>query len=312
MPLWARVPLSVVALYVLYVYLVWLERCIIARLASSGDPRWGALGPLASALRALRRRGLLPSTVRRGAVMAGAVVSLAATLSALLLIPTAPPEALRGPLSAGVNLGWVVALWVLSSATLLLGACCSRNAYLRAEGRRAAVQAWGYAVPALLAGAGVALLSGTATLEGVLRAQRLGWPWVVHQPLGAAVFALSLLVASRRLPYALPGATDTLLGEFHLQHSGTALALYHWAEYGALLLASALASTLYLGGTSGPVVSGAGWLLLKTVVVSLALLWLRRRWLAPRQQRWGARLWWGLMALAAMNTALVMWLPRGG
>jgi NADH-quinone oxidoreductase subunit H len=312
-----RVLAALVALYVVYAYLLRLERLLIQRLPLHGNPKWGLLWPLVDVARALARRNLFPSGAWRPLYLAAPFLALGATLEALAVVPAGPTITVLGgrlardPAVLDLFLLMILVLDWLSLLCLLLGAWSARLDYLWEEGCRVARAGLGYSLPALLALGGAVMLSGSPGLAEMVHAQCATLPYVCYQPLGLLTFALSALLGSRRLPLRLPGGENALLGDFHLQHAGSVPAIYHLTEYLHLLLVGTLIATVYLAGWCGPWRDGPHWLVLKALAVTVILLWLRDGWLARRVQQLGERTWRILMSLAVLNLLLtgviLMW-----
>ncbi len=304
--------------FLLYAYLLRLERQIIARLGLGGE-RWRALWPLADAARALAKAGLWPAGWRRLVWGCGALLALVSALAMLALAPL-------GALSWGgaqrelTLLRFEQSLVVffildgLSLAGMLIGARAWGLADVLARARSAAWAGLQYGLVGLLAVAGAATLAGSLDIERIA-AEQMTLPYLLYQPLAALLLAVALLGGGRRLPLDLPGAGDPTLADFHLQHAGGPLALYHLAEYMRLLAGGALWAALYLAGPRGPWLAGPHWLVFKVAVVTVGLLWLRRRWVWPQRARLAGNGWAALLGLAALNLALTwalaIWRPWG-
>lgn len=306
----------IVFAFLTYAYLLRLERQLIAHLGLRGG-RWRALWPVADAARALAKPGLWPAGWRRLAWGGGALLALAAALAMLALAPLGALTwggAARDLTLLRFEQGWAVffVLDGLSLAAMLIGARAWNLDNVLARARSLARAGLRYGLVALLAVAGVALLAGSLDLECIALAQAM-FPYLLYQPLSALLLAIALIAGGRRLPFDLPGAGDPTLADFHLQHAGGPLAMYHLAEYARLLAGGALWATLYLAGPNGPWLDGPHWLAAKTVLVAAALLWLRRRWLWPQGERLAENGWLILLALGALNVALTwalaIWRP---
>ena len=310
--LWTPISLQLGAaalgLIVFYAYVVRLERRAFG-LVPSTNARWGPLWPLVDVFRALFRRGALAPGASRLVCSVGAWIAFLASLSAVALLTWASVARL-GDITAPVlavpwaNLITILCLMGLGLLGTLLRGWGDGRAYVWEASLAVARRGLAFSVPALLSLIGVAMIASSLNPRTAIEAQVRSLPFVVYQPLALVVFALSLLVAGRRLPYRLPGCRDALLSDFHLQHSGGSLALCHWAEYLNVLLAGVLVSVLYGSGSAGPWRHGLHWLLLKAMVVSLALLWVRDAWLVDLARRAGHALWL-LLTLLALGNALL-------
>lgn len=302
---------AVVAFCVAYPYLVRFERRVIGRLPLCAPRKWGPLWPLVDAVCALAKPGITPADVRRPAYFTGPLLTLGSALGALALVPFRPAATGGGGFllrikSLDVSLLVAFSLTWLGLLGVLLGGWSSGDAYLWRESCSEVFLALRYGLPALLSMGGAIALSASFGLDGLVRGQSGGLPYVVYQPLGLLCFSVSSVVGGRRLPYRLPGGENRLVSDFHLQHAGRVLALYHLAEYAHFAVVSALISTIYLAGWHGPWLDGPHWLVVKALGVMMALLWLRAKWLDPCWRRLGDRTWRDLTLLAVINTLLTV------
>ena len=159
-------------------------------------------------------------------------------------------------------------------------------------------QALAYSLPAAVSLFGVIAVSGSFDLVDMVAAQCDALPYVVYQPLGLLLLALSLVSGVRRLPRRPPTGNGNSPG------TSVALALYRVCDYLHLLLVGTFIATIYLARDSGPGTDGLHWLALKTLLVAIPLAWLRGRWLT-RRGRWLTEGGWVALTLLAAVNALV-------
>ncbi|MDQ3134159.1 MAG: NADH-quinone oxidoreductase subunit H, partial [Acidobacteriota bacterium] len=89
------------------------------------------------------------------------------------------------------------------------------------------------------------------SLSGIVSAQGLDsvFPgYIIYQPLGFIVFLISGIAENNRAPFDLPEAESELVAGFHTEYSGMRWSLFFMAEYAAMIVVSAVATAMYLGG----------------------------------------------------------------
>jgi NADH-quinone oxidoreductase subunit H len=147
---------------------------------------------------------------------------------------------------------------------------------------------------------GLSLIGGlmfarTLSLSGIVQAQGSDSIWfIVYQPAGFLLFLISGIAENNRAPFDLPEAESELVAGFHTEYSGMRWSLFFMAEYAAMVVVSAVAATVYLGGWYFPFVyrlETAGYhnlfvlvsvlvFLVKASVILYFYFWLR--WTLPR------------------------------
>src|SRR5438876_8589812 len=102
---------------------------------------------------------------------------------------------------------------------------------------------------------GALMFARTLSLSGVVGAQQSNSIWfVLYQPVGFVIFVISGIAENNRAPFDLPEAESELVAGFHTEYSGFRWSLFFMAEYAAMVVVSAIATTLYLGGWYFPFV----------------------------------------------------------
>jgi NADH-quinone oxidoreductase subunit H len=107
------------------------------------------------------------------------------------------------------------------------------------------------------------------------------WYWLPLFPL-FLVYFISAVAETNRAPFDVAEGETEIVAGFHVEYSGMAFAMFFLAEYANMLLVSALAAVIFLGGWLPPFnvapftwVPGFVWLLAKTAFMVFLFLWFR-------------------------------------
>src|SRR5205823_3396197 len=177
---------------------------------------------------------------------------------------------------------------------LILAGWSSNSKYALLGALRSSAQMVSYEVSMGLAIIGALMFARTLSLSGIVAAQQSDAVWfIIYQPVGFVIFLISGIAENNRAPFDLPEAESELVAGFHTEYSGMRWSLFFMAEYAAMVVVAAVATTVFLGGWYFPgVLKLAGgynnlYVLLSLVVfvVKCAVLlyvyfWLR--WTFPR------------------------------
>ncbi|HWT00090.1 MAG TPA: NADH-quinone oxidoreductase subunit NuoH [Pyrinomonadaceae bacterium] len=288
---------TAVAVYALYA--TYAERKISAFMQARLGPMrvgpWGLLQPIADAIKLLTKEDLAPDKADPYIFRFAPYISVAAAFIVFAVIPFAPDWGVI----TDVNIGLLFVLSISSVGVLalILAGWSSNSKYALMGALRSSAQMVSYEVSMGLAIVGALMFSRTLSLSGIVGAQGSDAVWyVLYQPLGFLTFLVAGIAENNRAPFDLPEAESELVAGFHTEYSGMRWSLFFMAEYAAMVVVSAVATTLYLGGWYFPGVQwlvvdklGVPWLypiaslfvfLLKLTLLLYLYFWLR--WTLPR------------------------------
>lgn len=259
---WPLIQIVIVLFIVLTVvaYLVYLERKVSAFIQARLGPMrvgpWGLLQPAADGLKLLLKEDIIPIKADKLVFSIAPIISVVSTLVVLAVIPWGAAWATI----ANVNIGllFVLAVSSVSVLGLVLAGWSSNSKYSLLGALRSSAQMVSYEVGMGLSIIGALIFARTLSLSGIVEAQRAdGLPYFLFQPLGFLVYLISALGETNRAPFDLPEAESELVAGYHTEYSGFRWALFFMAEYTAMLVTSAVAVTLFLGGWYFP---GLDWI----------------------------------------------------
>ena len=278
-------------------YVVLMERKVLGFIQFRYGPNrvgpWGLLQPLADALKLIFKEDFTPPGANKFLfVLAPMIVGLTAFLP-LAVIPFADkilPDtvtiygqkldltvaSLNRGVIADVNIGLLYIFAVASMAVYgaVIGGWSSNNKYSLLGALRLSAQMISYELALGLSIIGVLMIAGTLSLVGIVEAQKNMW-FIVYQPLGFILFLTAAFAECARTPFDLIECENELVAGYQTEYSSMKWGLLMMGEYGHVVIASALTTTLFLGGWQGPFLPPVVWFLLKTFILIFFFIWVR-------------------------------------
>ncbi|HEY8203210.1 MAG TPA: NADH-quinone oxidoreductase subunit NuoH [Pyrinomonadaceae bacterium] len=249
---------AVVTITALWVaYATYLERKISAFMQARLGPMrvgpWGLLQPIADGLKLLVKEDFIPENADRWIFFVAPYIAVVAAFVVMAVVPFGPDWAVI----TDVNIGVLFVLAVSSVGVLatILAGWSSNSKYALLGALRSSAQMVSYEVSMGLAIIGALMFARTLSLSGIVNAQASDSIWfVMYQPIGFMIFLISGIAENNRAPFDLPEAESELVAGFHTEYSGMRWSLFFMAEYAAMVVVTAVATTLYLGGWYFPFV----------------------------------------------------------
>ena len=249
-----RVVIAFLVLSLIAAAMIWIERKVLAHLQVRLGPMrvgpHGLLQPIADTLKLLLKEDIVPAEADRFIFLYAPVISVIAALTPFAFIPFAAND--RAP-DVNVALLFIVGVSSLGIFGTILGGWASNSHYPLLGALRSAAQLVSYEVALGFALVSALLLGGTLSLRGIVEKQAdIGLWFVFLQPVAFFILFVAALAETNRNPFDLPEAESELVAGFHTEYSGFRFALFFMAEYSAMVLVSAIATTLFLGGWLRP------------------------------------------------------------
>ena len=238
-------------------YATYLERKISAFMQARLGPMrvgpWGLLQPIADGLKLLTKEDFIPENADRWIFFLAPYIAVVAAFVVMAVVPFGPDWAVITDVNIGVL--FVLAVSSVGVLALILAGWSSNSKYALLGALRSSAQMVSYEVSMGLAIIGALMFARTLSLSGVVGAQASNSIWYFfYQPIGFVIFVISGIAENNRAPFDLPEAESELVAGFHTEYSGFRWSLFFMAEYAAMVVVTAVATTLYLGGWYFPFV----------------------------------------------------------
>jgi NADH-quinone oxidoreductase subunit H len=160
---------------------------------------------------------------------------------------------------------------------------------------------------------GVIMLAGSLSTVAIVDAQNC-IPFIVYQPLGFVIFMTAAMAECGRTPFDLIECENELVAGYQTEYSSMKWGMFMMGEYAHIIAASALATTLFLGGWHGPVLPPVVWFMGKTFALVFFFIWVRGTFPRFRFDQLMALGWKVLLPLSLVNilvTGAVILLIKG-
>ena len=300
------------------------ERKLMGRLQSRFGPNrvgpFGLLQPMAEILKFATKEPFKPQTSVAVLYRMAPMISLFTAIAALAIIPFGNVQHIGGQrvglYGIDVSIGplYVFAFAGISFYGVMLGGWASGSKYAFLGSMRTAAQLISYEVSQALSVVGPVMLAGTLSLTGIVHAQRGLW-YFIPQFAGFLIFLVASLAEINRPPFDLVEADAELVAGFNTEYGGTPFAAYLFAEYLNMIVISAIATTVFLGGWLMPFgIHPPGWVdpfivFAKMMLFITFFIWVRFTLPRLRYDQLMSFGWKVLLPLATLNvlvTAIIV------
>jgi NADH-quinone oxidoreductase subunit H len=260
---------------------------------------WAQL--IADGVKFVQKEDVIPRAADRWVFSLAPAVVLVPTILVIVVIPFGPNI---WALDLDVGIFFVMAISAVSVIGVLMAGWASANKFSLIGAVRAAAQLIAYELPLILAAVSVAMLAGSLSLVGIVEAQRDYW-FVLVQPVGLVIFVVASLAELVRTPFDMPIADSEIIFGAYTEYTGLKFAFFLLAEYGGIVVLSAIAAVLYLGGYLAPPVldfiPAPLWMAAKIGALSFLIIWLRATYPRLREDQLQRFSWIVLIPLALVN-----------
>jgi NADH-quinone oxidoreductase subunit H len=311
-PIWVvivKALFAFVLLIVLVLFGIVFERKVLGRMQNRPGPKFngpfGSLQSLADGIKSMLKEEITPGGADKVLFMLAPAINVIPVVLIFALLPMAGEVPLPGggttrlqvadmPISVLLILG----ITGIAVYGVVLAGWSSNSTFSLLGGMRASAQLISYEIAFGLSLVAVFMYAGTASTSEIVEAQgqanRLAigsleipmpsWYALVLIP-SFVIFVIAVFGESQRTPFDLPEGESEIVGGYLTEYSSMRFAMFYMAEYMALANASAIVTTIFLGGYNAiPPFNYLGmdhgywglfWFVLKTILFMFFMVWVR-------------------------------------
>ena len=254
----------------------------------------GLLQPIADALKLLLKEIIIPAKANKALFVIAPIMTIMPALAAWAVVPFGPEVAL-----ANINAGLLFAMAIMSLEVygVIIAGWASNSKYAFLGAMRASAQMVSYEISMGFVLVIVLMVSGSLNFTDIVMSQTRGyfssvglnflsWNWLPLLPM-FFVYVISGIAETNRHPFDVVEGESEIVAGHMVEYSGMSFAMFFLAEYANMILISALASLMFLGGWSSPIgpqvpvlglmayLPGWIWLGIKTFLVVSIFIWVR-------------------------------------
>jgi NADH-quinone oxidoreductase subunit H len=232
---------------VLDIFLVWIERKVVARFQDRLGPNrvgpFGIFQPFADIIKLILKEDITPVGADRLVFNLAPILSLSSVLFLWAVLPIA--STIYG-VDLNVGLLYIVAAGSIGTLSIIMAGWASNNKYALIGAYRMVATLISYEIPMIAALLIPTLLSGTMSFRGITLAQNV-W-YVVLSPLGALIFLIAAIAELGRAPFDLNEGESEIVAGFHIEYTGMKFGLFYAGELLHAFTFGGFWAALFFGG----------------------------------------------------------------
>lgn len=287
------------------------ERKIIGRMQSRYGPNrvgpFGALQPVADALKLLTKEALTPRGADRAVMYLAPIVFVAPAVMLFAVIPFGPRMIIA---DIPTGLLYFLAISSIPVIAAFMSGWSHNNKYSLFGAMRIVAMTISYEAPLVLALLGTVLFTQTLSLQDMVFWQKDFHIWIIFlQPLAFGIYFICVSAELNRTPTDIAEAESEIVAGYLTEYSGMKWGLFYGMDIGYALAAAAFASTVFLGGWSlfGLDQWVPPWLIMigKTYLFYFLFIWTRGTLPRLRSDQLMEFAWKFMLPIALLNLFIV-------
>jgi NADH-quinone oxidoreductase subunit H len=236
---------------VLDIFLVWVERKVVARFQDRLGPNrigpFGLIQPFADIIKLIIKEDITPAGADKLLYNLGPVLAIASVIILWAILPLS--EKIFG-VDLNVAVLYLIAAGALGTLSIIVGGWASNNKYALLGAFRMVANMISYEIPMVVVLLIPTILADTMSVQGITQAQSGVW-FAILSPLALIIFLISAIAELGRSPFDLNEAESEIVAGFHIEYTGMKFGLFYAGELLHAFTFGGFMAVLFFGGYGG-------------------------------------------------------------
>ncbi len=241
------VMLLIVLLMVVDIFLVWVERKVVARFQDRIGPNrlgpFGLIQPFADIIKLIIKEDTTPGSADKVVYNLAPILSMMSVLILWAVVPLAPVM-----LGTDLNVGvlFIIAAGAIGTLSIIMAGWSSDNKFALIGGFRQVAVMVSFEIPMLAMLMIPVIFAGSMNMNAIIGAQDIWYFWL--SPLGALIFLIAAIAELGRAPFDLAEGESELVSGYNIEYSGMKFGMFYAGELLHAFTFGGFWAILFFGG----------------------------------------------------------------
>lgn len=239
--------LLIMILMVLDIFLVWIERKVVARFQDRLGPNrvgpFGLIQPFADIIKLIIKEDTTPGGADKVVYNLAPILSMMSVLILWAVVPLAPVM-----LGTDLNVGvlFLIAAGAIGTLAIIMAGWGSNNKFAMIGGFRQVAVMVSFEIPMLTMLMIPVIFAQSMNMNAIIEAQGI-WYFIIS-PLGALIFLIAAIAELGRAPFDLAEGESELVSGFNIEYSGMKFGMFYAGELLHAFTFGGFWAILFFGG----------------------------------------------------------------
>src|SRR5512134_2723321 len=239
--------LLITVLMVLDIFLVWIERKVVARFQDRLGPNrvgpFGLIQPFADIIKLIIKEDITPGGADKVVYNIAPMLSMMSVLILWAIVPLAPTI-----FGVDVNVGalYIIAAGAIGTLSIIMAGWSSNNKFALIGAFRQVAVMVSFEVPMLTMLLIPTIFAGSMGMNAIIQGQDVWYFWIA--PLAALIFLIAAIAELGRAPFDMAEGESELVSGFNIEYSGMKFGMFYAGELLHAFTFGGFWAILFFGG----------------------------------------------------------------